>query len=121
MKKVPVYFVYVTTNLVNGKRYVGQHCTYDENDHYFGSNKDLEEDLRLYGEKNFKRQTIEYCDDIFNLAQRELFWIKEFNAVEDDNWYNLNYICSPNVWFFKKHTAASKKIMSEKKKGKNNS
>lgn len=115
MKKV-YYFIYVTTNLVNGKQYVGQHCTYDLNDEYLGSNVDLKKDINLFGIQNFERKVIEYCNDIYHLAKRELHWIVQFNAVENENWYNRDYKCSPNVFFGKKHSRISKEKMSEKRR-----
>ena len=112
MKKKPYFIVYVTTNLINGRRYVGQHCTYDLNDNYLGSNEELKEDIRKYSPFKFERKIIEYCTDIYHLARQELYWIKEFNALEDNNWYNKDCSYKPNHFWGKKHSNTSKQKMS---------
>ncbi len=115
--KKAFFVIYVTKNLVNGKQYLGQHCTYDLEDNYLGSNETLKDDIRKLGNKNFSRRIIEHCTDIYHLAQRELYWIKEFDAVESPNWYNESYVCSPNVFFLKTHSAEARKKISLSRKG----
>lgn len=112
--KTTYYFVYVTTNLKTGRKYVGQHSTYNLDDHYFGSNEELIEDIYKYKEGYFRRNIIEYAEDIYDLAAKELFWIKEFNAVNNPLWYNKSYTCSPNVFFLRKHTKEAKERMKKR-------
>ena len=111
------YFIYVTFNQVNGKQYCGQHCTFEINDGYLGSSKYLKDDIALYGKDKFSRKIIEYCEDIYDLAKRELYWILELNAVEDEMWYNVDYKCSPNVFFNKTHSDKTLKKLSKAAKG----
>ena len=40
------YYLYETTNLTNKRKYIGQHCTYDMNDGYYGTSKELKEDIK---------------------------------------------------------------------------
>ena len=49
------HFVYETTNLINGKKYIGKHSTDDLNDGYLGSGKAIQQAIKKYGEKNFSR------------------------------------------------------------------
>ena len=50
-------FIYITTNLINGKQYIGQHKG-DGNDNYLGSGDEIKLAIKKYGKKNFKRETI---------------------------------------------------------------
>jgi len=79
--------VYITENLVNGKKYIGKDSK--NNPKYLGSGRLLLEDIKIYGRKNFNKSIIEYCVDDKELSIRESFWIKEYKALESDNFYNL--------------------------------
>jgi hypothetical protein len=59
-------FVYLTTNLLNGKQYVGSHEGY-ENDSYLGSGTYISRAVKKYGKENFKREILEVCDSSINL------------------------------------------------------
>jgi hypothetical protein len=82
-------FIYKTTNTINGKQYIGL-CT-REDDKYLGSGKLLKQAIKKYGKDNFNREIIEECDDFEYLCEREIYWIEYYNAVENDNFYNLSY------------------------------
>ena len=47
-------FVYITTNIVNGKQYVGSHGTNNLNDGYLGSGQALHLAFEKYGKGNFQ-------------------------------------------------------------------
>ena len=42
------YFIYRTTNLINGKYYIGQHHTEDLNDGYLGSGRVFIQAIKKY-------------------------------------------------------------------------
>ena len=46
-------FIYKTTNLINGKIYIGQHTTDNINDRYLGSGVYFLRAVKKYGKKNF--------------------------------------------------------------------
>lgn len=46
-------YIYLTTNKINGKRYIGQHKSKDWDYKYFGSGKILKQALEKYGINNF--------------------------------------------------------------------
>ena len=84
-------FVYITTNHVNGKQYIGQR-KYDKQGkwkEYLGSGIILSRAIEKYGLKNFSKEIIEECKTKKILNEREIYWINYYNAVESDNFYNI--------------------------------
>lgn len=77
--------IYKTTNLINGKFYVGK----DERNKpdYLGSGINLHRAIKKYGEENFIKETVEVCSTREELIEREKYWIKETKAQEI--WYNI--------------------------------
>lgn len=90
MKQNYIGYIYITTNLINGKKYIGQHKSKSFDLNYFGSGKLLVEAIHKYGRDNFISEVIEWCTTIDELDAREIYWIKYYNAVEDNNFYNLH-------------------------------
>ena len=92
MKKGTIYKI---TNLVNGKIYIGQTVQYYLNrftQHKSHartgqSNHKLARALRKYGDSNFIIEVIEECD-ISLLDEKEKYWIKYYNSIEDG--YNIS-------------------------------
>lgn len=81
-------YIYLTTNLVNGKKYIGQHNG-SINDGYLGSGVLLVKAIKKYGRENFKKEILEECD-IIEIDKKEKYWIAYYNALEDENFYNLS-------------------------------
>ena len=87
-------FIYETTNLVTGMKYIGQHTRYgsieDPDDSwYLGSGTLLREAISSYGEVNFSRVILEECDSRETLNAAEIRWIRERNAIADPTYYNI--------------------------------
>lgn len=83
------YIVYITTNLKNGKQYVGDHSTNNINDGYLGSGTALKSALKKYGRKNFKREILEQCITkqlAFDLQEK---YIIQYNTMCPDG-YNIS-------------------------------
>lgn len=95
--------VYKTTNLVNGKYYIGVHETNDPDDSYLGSGKRLFLSIEKYGIKNFKKLVI------FLFEQRDLAYAKERELLDeclhDPLCYNLVKGGFGGVGFLQKSTA----------------
>lgn len=57
-------FIYITTNHINGKKYIGQK-NYDKNGRwkeYLGSGIILKQAIQKYGVDNFSKEIIEECE-----------------------------------------------------------
>jgi group I intron endonuclease len=79
--------IYITENLINGKKYIGKDSK--NNSNYLGSGRMLLEAIKIHGRENFKKTIIEYCNNNEDLSIRESFWIKKYNALESNDFYNL--------------------------------
>lgn len=117
-----IYFVYKTSNLLNGKVYIGQHYGF-LNDSYLGSGKLLLQAVQKYGAENFKREILEICPDKKSVDEAEIKWIDFYNAAHDRQFYNLaaggtggdTYAGLPP-----EELQRIRKIKSEQSQGKNN-
>lgn len=84
-------FIYETTNNINGMKYIGQK-TYDKKGNwktYLGSGIHLKRAIDKYGKENFSRKILEECVSKEILDEREIYWIKYFDAVNSNNYYNI--------------------------------
>jgi group I intron endonuclease len=79
--------IYKTTNLVNGKYYVGKDAA--NNPLYLGSGLLISQAIKKYGKENFKKEILESCITIEYLNEREKYWIKTLNATNRKIAYNL--------------------------------
>lgn len=83
-------FIYVTTNLVNGKKYLGQSSfKRKRKTFYFGSGKALKSAIKKYGKQNFIREEIFYAETKEELSDAEIFYINFFDCVNNSSWYNI--------------------------------
>jgi group I intron endonuclease len=131
------YYVFITTNLINEKQYIGDHSTNNLNDNYLGSRKAaLIPAFKKYGKENFKREILEFFStkqEAFNAQEK---YIIQYNTLSP-NGYNISpkggHGCK-DCWGeeskqkssksmkgknTKKHTPEHNKKMSESMKGKN--
>jgi len=99
MKK---HYVYITTNLINGKQYVGDHSTNRVNDSYLGSGIILHKAIEKYRRRNFKRKILEFFDTKEKAFYAQEKYINEYNTLIP-NGYNLDLIggSAPNKIFSK--------------------
>jgi len=52
------HMIYMTTNTLNGKFYIGVHSTDDPEDGYLGSGRGISFAIKKYGKENFERTTL---------------------------------------------------------------
>jgi hypothetical protein len=76
-KQKKYYYIYKTTNLINGKYYIGMHTTDNLNDGYVGSGKRLWYSINKYGKENFKCEILEMLSDRTSLKEREKELVNE--------------------------------------------
>lgn len=125
----PYGYIYLTTNLINGMKYIGQHSSSTFDKYYYGSGVLIKKALSEYGIENFKCEIIEWCDTFEYLNEREKYWIRYYNADLNENFYNKamggsnSKFCLRDInhpWYNKKHSEESLRKMSESKQGENN-
>jgi group I intron endonuclease len=85
------HYVYITTNLITGKQYIGDHTiTLNERCHYIGSGKPyLKNAIKKYQRKNFFKEILEWFEtrqEAFDAQER---YINQFNTLFP-NGYNLH-------------------------------
>lgn len=105
--------IYKTTNLINGKIYIGQDCHNDPN--YYGSGICLNNSLKKYGKENFKKEIICECATKEELDEKEKYWIKELKS-KFPNGYNLTDGGGGNLGY--KMSEETKNKISKGNKGK---
>lgn len=82
------HFIYRTTNLINGRYYLGMHSTNRIDDGYLGSGKRLYYELNKYGRDNFKFEILEQFNSREELVQAEINLITEHD-LKNPNCLNL--------------------------------
>lgn len=65
------HIIYKTTNLLNGRFYIGMHSTKNPDDGYLGSGKRLKAEVKKHGRENFKREILEILPTRNALEERE--------------------------------------------------
>ena len=117
-----VYYIYMTTNLINGMRYIGKHHG-EINDSYLGSGSKLKEDIKKFGKINFKKDILYISQSEEENCQKEIEFIKAFNAVESPLFYNIHIGGAggnTTAGYSKEEKAALSKKLSIFQSGKNN-
>ena len=143
MKKFTLY-VYIITNNITKKQYVGSKKSYSNNindDEYWGSSKYLSSDYGKYRKENFSKEILKSgFENVSTLLDAETNYIKKFNTLAP-NGYN-HFLPNTRSGFHmhgvklkmtheikkkisesckgKKHTEETKRKMSESRKCKNN-
>lgn len=81
------YTIYLTTNKINGKKYIGKHVTDNLEDSYLGSGLALNNALKKYGRENFQKQILYILDseDEMNLKEAEIVTL---DMVQSTEFYN---------------------------------
>ena len=83
-------YIYKTTNLINGKIYIGQKKSkVFLGNKYLGSGYKLKAAIKKYGPDNFNVELLESCDDKDALNNLEIYYISKYDSRNSDIGYNL--------------------------------
>lgn len=84
-------YIYETTNLINGKKYIGKRKSNKFLKDYLGSGILIKKAIEKYGRENF---TVKLIEEVLgtkdDLNTREQYWINYYNASNNDNFYNIS-------------------------------
>lgn len=77
-----MFYIYRTTNLINGKTYIGQHeFSLGKKDIYMGKGVLIKKAIKKYGVKNFKKDIIEVALSHFETNVLEKYYIAKERAI----------------------------------------
>lgn len=118
------YYIYKTTNLVNGKIYIGYHASDNiETDSYLGSGYLLKRAINKHGKKNFKREILFEFESQEEATAKERELVNE-EFIEREDTYNLclggfggGLPGELNPFFGKTHSDETKQRFSEQRTG----
>lgn len=82
-------YIYLTTNLINNKKYIGQHKSEFFDLNYKGSGKILRQAFLKDGFNNFKCEILKDCKSKAELDYYEAYFIDKFDCVNSSEYYNL--------------------------------
>ena len=84
--------IYLITNKLNGKKYVGQSCNIEKRwkkhiaNSKAGTKFHIHNAIKKYGVENFSFEVLEECP-VDKLNEREIYWIDKFDTY--NNGYNM--------------------------------
>lgn len=88
----PYGFIYITTNNINNKKYIGQRKIQNnsEDKTYLGSGTILKNAIKKYGRDNFTREIIAFAHTKDELDNLEEYYISLYNATTSEDYYNIH-------------------------------
>jgi len=104
-------YVYIITNKINGKKYIGSSRKSQIDENYYGSGKVIKDALKKYGKNNFTRDILWQGEG--DARDIESQWLEYFHASTNPLFYNLTNDAKGNNL----HKEETKKIISEKLTG----
>ena len=86
-----LYYTYLTTNLITGEQYVGQHkIAPHERKYYLGSGLVFKRAVKKYGCNNFFKEILEWFDTAEQAHQAESHYIQFHNTHISQGGYNIS-------------------------------
>ena len=84
-----IHYVYIITNNVNGRKYIGTHSTKNIDDNYMGCGKALNLAKKKYGIENFSKEIKSIFETEKEAFDKESELIEKYNAVDSMEFYNM--------------------------------
>ncbi len=104
-------YVYIITNKINGKKYIGSSRKPQIDENYYGSGKVVKDALKKYGKENFTREIL--WEGEGNARDIETYYLIEVNASKNSMYYNMTNDARGNNL----HQESTKRTVSEKLTG----
>ena len=82
-------YIYLTTNTVNNKKYIGKKESTTFVSDYFGSGVNITRAIKKYGKDQFTVKVLHWCYSLEELNTKEKEYIKIANAIESKEYYNI--------------------------------
>jgi NUMOD3 motif len=120
------YYVYKTTNLVNGRFYVGKHTASSLDNDYLGSGLLINRAIEKHGRNNFQKEILEVYDQEWkmNLAERilvvidtEVSYNLKLGGQGGWDFVNKNGLVPKKIWLGRKHSEETIEKMKHPHKG----
>ena len=83
-------FIYITTNTLNHKQYIGKKVFDSHWRTYLGSGIGLKRAIDKYGKEKFTRKIIDLAVSKDELNKKEKFYIGVFDAIKSPMFYNMS-------------------------------
>ena len=104
-------YVYLITNVINNKKYIGSSRKTQIDENYYGSGKALKNALKKHGKENFTREIL--WEGEGDARVMETYYLTKFNAAGNSMFYNMTNDARGNNL----HKEETKKTVSEKLTG----
>lgn len=110
-------YIYLITDTLHNKQYIGQRRGYKLDEQYYGSGRIIKDLIKKYGTNIFKREIIDYASSQEELSKKEIKYIEKYNTLYP-NGYNLTLRLQAIDSYERdnKHSEESKRKISEASK-----
>lgn len=109
-------YIYLTTNLINNKKYIGQHKSEVFDKSYLGSGVNIRRSIKKYGKNNFSVKLLEWCETQTHADEKEMFYINEYKTRDPKVGYNITQGGQKRFFTGQTHSQQTKNKMSERAK-----